>query len=61
MELLEQIESYLAQTRMPASTFGRLVAGDPRLVADLRSGRRPREKTRARLQRYLGQSLARIG
>nr|WP_083952638.1 hypothetical protein [Sphingobium amiense] len=55
MELLEQIEEYLARTRTSPSTFGRLAAGDPRLVADLRSGRRPREKTRARLYCFLSQ------
>jgi len=36
MELLEQIEEYLARTRTSPSTFGRLAVGDPRLVADLR-------------------------
>ncbi|QDC36197.1 hypothetical protein FIL70_01985 [Sphingobium fuliginis ATCC 27551] len=53
MELLEQIEAYLAQTRTSPSTFGRLVVGDPRLVSDLKSGRRPRRRTEERLQRYL--------
>ena len=53
MELLEQIEAYLAQTRTSASTFGRLAAKDPRLIADLRSGRRLRRCTEERLRGYL--------
>jgi hypothetical protein len=53
MELLEQIEAYLAKTRTSPSTFGRLAVGDPRLVADLKSGRRPRRRTEERLRGYL--------
>ena len=53
MELLEQIEAYLEQTRTSPSTFGRLAAKDPRLVADLRSGRRLRRRTEERLRGYL--------
>lgn len=53
MELLEQIEAYLAETRTSPSTFGRLAVGDPRLVADLKSGRRPRRRTEERLRDYL--------
>jgi len=53
MELLEQVESYLAQTRMPESTFGRMAVGDPRFVRDLRSGRRLRHKTKERVRVYL--------
>lgn len=56
MELLEQVESYLAQTRMPASSFGRLAVGDPRFVEDLRSGRHPRRKTQQRVQAFLTQA-----
>jgi len=55
MELLEQIEAYLAQTRTSPSTFGRLAVGDPRLVADLKSGRRPRRRTEERLRGYLNE------
>jgi hypothetical protein len=55
MELMEQIEAYLAQTRTSPSTFGRLAVGDPRLVADLKSGRRPRRSTEQRLREYLNE------
>ena len=53
MDLLEQIEAYLVQSRVPPSRFGRLAAGDPRLVADLKSGRRLRQRTEERLRHYL--------
>ena len=58
MELLEQIEAYLAQTHTSPSTFGRLAVGDPRLVADLKSGRRPRRRTEERLRGYLNEAEA---
>lgn len=53
MELLEQVESYLARTKVPPSTFGRLAVGDPRFVRDLRSGRRLRRRTQERVRAYL--------
>jgi 2,4-dienoyl-CoA reductase-like NADH-dependent reductase (Old Yellow Enzyme family) len=53
MELLEQVESYLSRTRVPHSTFGRTVLGDPRFVNDLRRGRKPRQQTRERVLRHL--------
>jgi hypothetical protein len=61
MELLEQIEEYLVQTRTSPSTFGRLAIGDPRLVGDLRSGRRVRLKTMQKIQGFLGSSTVKIG
>lgn len=54
MELLEQVESYLARTKVPPSTFGRRVVGDPRFVDDMREGRRPRRKTAQRVLSFLG-------
>jgi len=56
MELLEQIEAYLARTRTPPSKFGRMAVGDPRFVDDLRSGRCPRRRTQDRVRRYLAGS-----
>ena len=53
MELLEQIEAYLEQSGVSPSTFGRLAVGDPRLVADLKAGRRPRQHTTDRLLNFL--------
>lgn len=53
MEILEQIETYLARSRMAPSKFGRLAVGDPRFVGDLRSGRFPRFRTRERIRAFL--------
>lgn len=53
MGLLEQVEDYLERNKLPPSTFGRMVVGDPRFVKDLRSGRRPRRKTQERVCAYL--------
>lgn len=53
MELLEQIEGYLARSGTKASMFGRQVVGDPRFVQDLREGRRPRRKTTQRVLNFL--------
>jgi hypothetical protein len=53
MELLEQVESYLVRTSVRPSTFGRMALGDPRLVDDLRAGRKLRRKTQERVRCYL--------
>lgn len=37
--LVQRINAFLREADMPPSTFGRTVARDPRLVADLRNGR----------------------
>lgn len=60
MELLDQIEVYLVRSRVAPSRFGRLAAGDPRLVADLKSGRRLRQRTEERLRSYLNQVSAEL-
>jgi hypothetical protein len=51
--LLERIEDYLAQTGMPWTKFGRIVAHDPRLVGDMRLGRQPRPALRRRIEAYI--------
>lgn len=53
MELLDQIEGYLARSGTKASMFGRQAVGDPRFVQDLREGRRPRRKTQERVRQYI--------
>lgn len=55
MALLEQIEEYLARTKIAPSTFGRIAVGDPRFVQDLRSGRKSRRRTQERVMVFLGQ------
>jgi hypothetical protein len=53
MNLGRRIESYLKATNTPPTRFGRAVAGDPRLVFDLRNGREPGPKMCDRVNRYL--------
>lgn len=60
MELLEQIEAYLARTNTPPSKFGRMAVGDPRLLADLKSGRRLRRRTEERLRSYLNLAVVQV-
>jgi len=56
--LLRQIERFLRKTQMPIARFGRLAAGDPRFVFDLRNGREPRERTAARVERFMSEYQA---
>lgn len=51
--LLRRIEKYLAQSGMPWTKFGRIVAHDPRLVGDMRNGRKPRPDLAARIETYI--------
>lgn len=51
--LLRKIEDFLCRTGMPWTKFGRLVAGDPRLVGDMRNGRSPRPDLAARIEFYI--------
>lgn len=53
MSLLSQIDSYLRRTGTPASTFGRRAVNDPRLVHDMRAGRMPGPRVRARVEAML--------
>ncbi len=53
MSLQGEIEAFLERTSMPATRFGRLAAGDPRLVADLRAGRVPGPRLSARVRAFL--------
>ncbi|MGD8326795.1 MAG: hypothetical protein PVF65_07765 [Sphingomonadales bacterium] len=47
--LLRSVEQHLALTGMSPSGFGRKIAGDPRLVFDLRKGRKPKEEMKNKL------------
>lgn len=55
MDLLPRIENYLDRTAIAPTRFGRDFAGDPRFVLDLRQGRTPRRRVRARLVAFLDQ------
>lgn len=55
MSLLIRIDRHLRQTGIAPTRFGREVVGDPRLVHDLRQGRVPRERLRARIEAALAE------
>ena len=56
MELLKHIEGFLKKTAMAPTRFGREVAGDPRLVGDMRAGREPRPDLQSRIRTYIQQN-----
>lgn len=53
--LLRRVERFLRVTGMPWTKFGRLAAGDPRLVADLRNGRTPRPAMERRVEHFMNE------
>ena len=50
-EFREEVEAAIAALESSASTYGRLVAGDPGFVFGLRKGREPRLSTMDRVRR----------
>lgn len=58
MSLLPVVERHLRAHSVPPSRFGRLVAGDPRFVFDLRRGREPRASTRQRVLAHIARTEA---
>jgi hypothetical protein len=57
MCLLDEITCYLSVTGMPPTKFGRLAVKDPRLVHDLRRGRRPGPAMTARVRRFVRETV----
>ncbi len=53
MTLLREIEADLGATGMPWTKFGRIVAGDPRLINDMRNGRQPRAAMVDKIRAFL--------
>lgn len=53
MSLLRRIEIYLARTATAPTRLGRDAVGDPRFVFDLRQGREPGRRTRAKVAAWL--------
>ncbi|MBS0503939.1 MAG: hypothetical protein JSS55_09105 [Proteobacteria bacterium] len=51
--MLLEIERFLKARAMAPTLFGRLVARDPRLVHDLRRGREPGPRMRARIAAFI--------
>jgi hypothetical protein len=56
MSLLPVVERHLRAHALAPSRFGRLVAGDPRFVFDLRRGREPRAATRERVLAHIARA-----
>ena len=52
-QFLQVIETYLRRTGTKPTEFGRMAAGDPSLVLNLRRGRSPRSCTVDRVLSYI--------
>lgn len=52
---LNTINRFLRATGLPETKFGRLAVKDPRLVGDLRRGRKLGPPIRAKLERYMAE------
>jgi hypothetical protein len=57
MEINHKIECFLRQYRMAPTTFGRRVAGDPRLVLDMRRGRELRAPMVAKAEAFMASHI----
>jgi hypothetical protein len=53
--LIRKIETFIRRTKMPHTKFGRLAAGDPRLVTDLRQGRTPGARLEKRVEHFMNE------
>lgn len=53
MSTLRSIESFLRQTGMPPTRFGREAVRDPRLVFDLRNGRELSDRMKRRVEHFM--------
>lgn len=53
MQIILQIEGFLEEYDMAATKFGRLAAGDPRLVLDMRGGRQIGAKLGNRISGFI--------
>lgn len=51
--LLQRIKSFLDESGMPSTAFGRAAVHDPRFVSDLRGGRVPGDKVTARAEHFM--------
>ena len=57
--LLDEIERFLALSRMPATMFSLAAMGDPTFVSCLRRGREVKRATRAKVLAYIDGEIAR--
>jgi|APFEC2959095171_1045051.scaffolds.fasta_scaffold00068_34 hypothetical protein len=51
--LLQRIEAFLVESAIPQSVFGHETARDPRLVHDLRAGRRCGRRLVCRMEHFM--------
>ncbi|QUM74382.1 hypothetical protein [Sphingopyxis granuli] len=51
--LLQRIEAFLTESRMPPSVLGRDAVHDPRLVSDLRGGRAVGRSVECRVEHFM--------
>jgi hypothetical protein len=53
MHIKRLIERFLREQDLPPTKFGRLAAGDPRLVLDMRMGREIRPEMELKLRHFI--------
>lgn len=53
MHITRLIERFLRDQDLPPTKFGRLAAGDPRLVLDIRMGRQIRPEMEIKLRSFM--------
>lgn len=51
--LLQRIDRFLAESKIPPTLFGRHAVRDPRLVSDLRNGREAGTRIIARVEHFM--------
>ena len=53
MHMLRIVEKFLRENEIAPTKFGRIVAGDPRLVLDMRLGREVRTPMQKKITQYI--------
>ena len=53
MHITRLIERFLREQGLPPTKFGRMAAGDPRLVLDIRMGREIRPEMELKLRHFM--------
>ena len=53
MHINRLVERFIRETQMSPTKFGKLAAGDPRLVFDMRNGREIGERVASRLRDFI--------
>jgi hypothetical protein len=51
--LILRVEKFMRERRIKPATLGRHIAGDPRLIFDMRDGRTPGERMKKRIETYM--------